>query len=69
MFAWTVRTMNTIIRAEMTMRMIPAAISTRNLPRSSAAGWARAEKLKILPLCSYAGAVLNRSPAHADLLE
>jgi predicted GNAT family acetyltransferase len=35
----------------------------------AAASWARAEKLKILPLCSYAGAVLKRSPAHADLLE
>ena len=34
----------------------------------AAATWARAEKLKILPLCSYAGAVLQRNPAHADLL-
>ncbi len=34
----------------------------------AAAAWARAEKLKILPLCSYAGAVLQSSPAHADLL-
>jgi len=34
----------------------------------AAATWARAEKLKILPLCSYAGAVLQRSPVHADLL-
>ena len=34
----------------------------------AAATWARSEKLKILPLCSYAGAVLERSPAHADLL-
>jgi predicted GNAT family acetyltransferase len=35
----------------------------------AAATWARQEKLKILPLCSYAGAVLKRSTAHADLLE
>jgi predicted GNAT family acetyltransferase len=34
----------------------------------AAARWARTEKLKILPLCSYAGAVLQRSPRHADLL-
>lgn len=30
--------------------------------------WARAEKLKIVPLCSYAKAVLDRTPAHADVL-
>jgi predicted GNAT family acetyltransferase len=36
---------------------------------NAAADWARTEQLKIQPLCSYARAVLQRSPAHADLLE
>lgn len=35
----------------------------------AAAVWAREQKLGILPKCSYARAVLLRSPAHADLVE
>ena len=35
----------------------------------AAAAWAREQKLKILPQCSYARVVLLRSPAHADLIE
>jgi predicted GNAT family acetyltransferase len=35
----------------------------------AAAVWAREQKLKILPRCSYARVVLLRSPSHADLVE
>ena len=30
--------------------------------------WARAEKLTIVPLCSYARAVLERTPDYGDVL-
>jgi predicted GNAT family acetyltransferase len=35
----------------------------------AAAAWAREQKLKVLPRCSYARIVLLRSPAYADLVE
>jgi predicted GNAT family acetyltransferase len=34
----------------------------------AAAAWARGQKLKILPRCSYAAIVLARSEAHSDLV-
>jgi len=34
----------------------------------AAAQWARAENLKLVPLCSYAGRVLAASPQYADVL-
>ena len=34
----------------------------------AAVQWARAEKLTIVPRCSYARAVLERSPQYADVL-
>lgn len=34
----------------------------------AAAAWARGQKLKIRPLCSYARLVLARSPSNGDLV-
>jgi len=34
----------------------------------AAAAWAREQKLKVWPACSYARAVLQRSREHADLV-
>ena len=33
----------------------------------AAAQWARAEKLKILPLCPFAKSVFDKTPAYADV--
>ena len=34
----------------------------------AAVQWARAEKLKILPLCPFAKSVFDKTPAYADVL-
>jgi len=35
---------------------------------AAAVEWARAEEIRLVPLCSYAAVVFKRTPAYADVL-